>query len=73
MTFKVSVQPAGLTFDVARDEAILPAAIRSGVGLRLGNSRSALGNVVHVDLAVPLDGDASIKNVQFVIETKRSF
>ena len=44
-----------------------------GIGLRLGNSRSALGNVVHVDLAVPLDGDASIKNVQFVIETKRSF
>jgi len=44
-----------------------------GVGLRLGNSRSALGNVVHVDLAVPLDGDASIKDVQFLIETKRSF
>lgn len=44
-----------------------------GVGLRLGNSRSALGNVVHIDLAVPLDGDSSIKNVQLLIETKRSF
>ncbi len=44
-----------------------------GVGLRLGNSRSALGNVVHIDLAVPLDGDASIKNLQFLIETKKSF
>ena len=36
MTFKVSVQPAGLTFDVGRDEAILPAAIRAGVGLPYG-------------------------------------
>ena len=44
-----------------------------GVGLRLGNGRSALGNVIHIDLAVPLDRDASIDNVQFLIETKRSF
>lgn len=44
-----------------------------GLGLRLGNSRSSLGNVVHIDLAVPLDGDASIKRVQLHVETKRSF
>ena len=44
-----------------------------GFGLRLGNSRSALGNVLHVDVAFPLDGDSSIKNVQFVVETKRTF
>ncbi|MFO1426111.1 MAG: hypothetical protein U1F11_03880 [Steroidobacteraceae bacterium] len=44
-----------------------------GVGLRLGNSRSGLGNVVHVDLAFPLDGDKSIDKLQFVVETKRSF
>ena len=44
-----------------------------GFGLRLGNSRSALGNVVHIDLAFPLDGDASIRKVQFLIETRRSF
>jgi hemolysin activation/secretion protein len=44
-----------------------------GFGLRLGNSRSALGNVVHVDVAFPLDGDSSIQNVQFLIETKKSF
>ncbi|MEO8061242.1 MAG: BamA/TamA family outer membrane protein [Pseudomonadota bacterium] len=44
-----------------------------GFGLRLGNSRSALGNVVHIDVAFPLDGDSSIKNLQFVIETKRTF
>jgi outer membrane protein assembly factor BamA len=44
-----------------------------GVGLRLGNSRSALGNVLHIDLAFPLDGDPSISNVQVIVETKRSF
>jgi len=44
-----------------------------GFGLRLGNSRSALGSVVHIDLAFPLDGDASIRKVQFLVETRRSF
>jgi len=44
-----------------------------GFGLRLGNSRSALGNLLHIDLAFPLDGDSSIKHVQFLIETKRRF
>jgi outer membrane protein assembly factor BamA len=44
-----------------------------GVGLRLGNSRSALGNVLHIDLAFPLDGDASISSMQVIVETKRSF
>jgi hemolysin activation/secretion protein len=44
-----------------------------GFGLRLGNSRSALGNILHIDVAFPLDGDSSIKNVQFLVETKRRF
>lgn len=44
-----------------------------GVGLRIGNSRSGLGNVIHVDLAVPLDGDPSIKKVQLLVETKERF
>jgi len=44
-----------------------------GFGLRLGNSRSALGNVLHIDVAFPLDGDSSIKSVQFLVETKKSF
>ena len=44
-----------------------------GVGLRLGNSRSALGNIVHIDLAFPLDGGAGINKLQFLIETKRTF
>ena len=44
-----------------------------GFGLRLGNSRSALGNVLHLDVAFPLDGDSSIDSVQFLVETQRSF
>ena len=44
-----------------------------GVGLRFGNSRSALGNVLHVDFAFPLDGDPSISSMQIVVETKRRF
>jgi hypothetical protein len=44
-----------------------------GFGLRLGNSRSALGNVLHMDVAFPLDGDSSINNVQFLVETRKSF
>ena len=44
-----------------------------GFGLRFGNSRSALGNVLHVDVAFPLDGDSSIRSVQFLVETKKSF
>jgi len=44
-----------------------------GVGLRLGNSRSALGNVLHIDVAFPLDGDPSIRGVQFLVETRKSF
>jgi outer membrane protein assembly factor BamA len=44
-----------------------------GFGLRFGNSRSALGNVLHVDVAFPLDGDSSINSVQFLVETRKSF
>ena len=44
-----------------------------GIGLRLGSSSSALGNVVHIDVAFPLDGARSIDGVQFLVQTKRSF
>jgi outer membrane protein assembly factor BamA len=44
-----------------------------GFGLRLGNSRSALGNVLHLDIAAPLDGGSDIQKVQFLISTQRSF
>ncbi len=44
-----------------------------GIGLRIGNSRSGLGNMIHVDLAFPLDGDPSIDKVQLIVETKQRF
>ena len=44
-----------------------------GVGLRLGSSRSSFGNVVHIDLAFPLDGDEDIDSVQLLVTTKGSF
>ena len=45
----------------------------AGVGLRIGNARSGLGNVIHVDIAFPFDGDPSIDRVQLLVETKQSF
>ena len=44
-----------------------------GVGLRLGSSRSSFGNVLHIDLAFPLDGDEDIDSVQLLVTTKGSF
>jgi outer membrane protein assembly factor BamA len=44
-----------------------------GFGLRFGANRSALGNVLHIDIAFPLDGDPSISNVQLLVGTKKQF
>jgi len=44
-----------------------------GFGLRIGNTRSGLGNVLHVDLAFPLSNIAGIKQVQFLVQTMQSF
>jgi hemolysin activation/secretion protein len=51
-----------------------PGVLRNvGVGLRLGMTRSGLGNVIHIDVAFPLDGDPTISPVQFLVTTKQSF
>jgi hypothetical protein len=44
-----------------------------GVGLRLSSSRSSFGNVLHIDLAFPLDGGDDIDSVQLLVQTKASF
>ena len=44
-----------------------------GFGLRLAPTRSSSGKMVHLDVAFPLGGDASIDSVQFLLEAKRSF
>ena len=31
------------------------------------------GKMIHIDVAFPLDGDPSIDDVQFLLESKRSF
>jgi outer membrane protein assembly factor BamA len=56
----LSTEPQGVLKDV-------------GVGLRLGNGRSGQGNLVHIDVAFPLDGDSSIRGMQVVVETKQRF
>lgn len=45
----------------------------AGFGLRFGNARTGLGNIIHVDLAFPVDGDPSIKRVQFLVQTEQEF
>ncbi|MBS0579564.1 MAG: hypothetical protein JSR36_09905 [Proteobacteria bacterium] len=67
-------------FDMGRTWGSAPLAQPSlgllkdvGLGLRLGNARSGLGNVIHVDLAFPLDGDQSIQKVQFLVQTELRF
>lgn len=44
MTFKVTVQPSGVSFTVDRDEPILAAAIRQGIGLPYGCRDGACGS-----------------------------
>jgi outer membrane protein assembly factor BamA len=44
-----------------------------GIGLRLGSARSGLGNVLHIDLAFPLNRTSDIDSLQLLVETKRSF
>ncbi|TLY72136.1 MAG: hypothetical protein E6K43_13395 [Gammaproteobacteria bacterium] len=71
---------AAVFFDTGRTWGAAPLAAPSlgplrdaGFGLRFGNSRSGLGNVVHVDLAFPFNGDSSIKRVQFLVQTEQRF
>jgi outer membrane protein assembly factor BamA len=44
-----------------------------GFGLRLGNTRSGLGNVLHIDFAFPLSNVAGIQKFQFLVQTMQSF
>ncbi|HEY2528850.1 MAG TPA: hypothetical protein VGJ20_13035 [Xanthobacteraceae bacterium] len=44
-----------------------------GFGLRLGNTRSGLGNVLHIDCAFPLTNTSGIQKFQFLVQTFESF
>ena len=44
-----------------------------GIGLRIAPTRTGTRSIIHLDVAFPLDGDSSIDNVQFIVESKKSF
>jgi hypothetical protein len=51
-----------------------PGLLRDvGFGLRLGNTRSGLGNVLHIDFAFPLNNIAGIQKFQFLVQTMQTF
>jgi hypothetical protein len=72
---------AAMFFDVGRTWGRAPLGQPSlgmlkdgGFGLRFGNARTGLGNVIHVDLAFPFDaGPTNIRRVQFLVETEQEF
>jgi len=71
---------AAVFFDVGRawggpyENLANPGWLRDvGFGLRLLNARSSSGNVLHLDVAFPIDADASIKKVQFLVKTSVTF
>ena len=45
----------------------------AGFGLRIVSARAAFSNVLHVDLAFPLNATADVKKVQLLVKTKTSF
>ena len=45
----------------------------AGFGLRIANSRAAFSNVLHIDLAFPLNATPDIKRAQLLFKTKFSF
>ena len=51
-----------------------PGLLRDvGFGLRLGNTRTGLGNVVHVDFAFPLTNSPGAQRFQFLVQTMQRF
>ncbi len=44
-----------------------------GFGLRIGNARSGLGNVLHIDFAVPLRNVPDNSRFQIIVQTMQSF
>ncbi|MBI3530078.1 MAG: hypothetical protein HY067_19190 [Betaproteobacteria bacterium] len=44
-----------------------------GFGLRILSARSAFGNVLHADIAFPLNPDPNIRSTQFLVKTSANF
>ena len=45
----------------------------AGVGLRIAVDRAAFANMLHLDVATPLQRQGDIKSVQFLVKTELSF
>lgn len=44
-----------------------------GFGLRISPSRTGLANVIHLDVAFPLDGGLGVRHVQWLVKSHSSF
>ena len=44
-----------------------------GFGLRIANSRSEIGRVLHIDIAYPLDGGSDLDKLQLLVDAKKGF
>ena len=64
----------GRAWDAINPNTVNPGWLSNfGFGLRIVSARSALGNVLHVDLAFPLHPTSDIKKAQLLVRTKLSF
>ena len=45
----------------------------AGFGLRFVSARSAFGNVLHADIAFPLNARSDVRSVQFLLKSKATF
>lgn len=78
--FRLARVGAAVFADVGRTWGTAPLASEPqgwltdvGFGLRLGNARSGLGNVLHIDLAFPLGASSDISSMQLLLEAKKTF
>ena len=44
-----------------------------GFGLRILNVHASFGNVLHIDIAFPLNPDPSIESVQYLVKSYANF
>jgi hypothetical protein len=56
-----------------RASAPLGTLYDMGIGLRLTSPRASRGQILHIDLAFPLNAPPNIDNVQLIVETKGTF
>ena len=45
----------------------------AGFGLRILSDRASFGNILHADVAFPLNPDPSIRSMQFLVKTYANF